>query len=513
MSLKKIVLLFAACLLITVFTQPAYAKSFSDKKPAEIQLAVPGDLQHLIRTGIIIDTVSKPTVNVYISPDEFSILEKAGFSIRWVPNYAKLAHDNYFNNNVLRKEKADGLNYPTYAELTSILTTIASDYPEICKLESAGKSVQGNELWWFKITDNVNIEEAEPEVHYMSTLHGDEPVGTVLCLELIKYLTSTYASNNDVKNIVDTTEIWIMPLMNPDGYDAGERFNADGDDLNRSFPDPSTEGVDACNSTEGKPLEVAAIMNWSLNHTPVLGASFHTGALVVNYPFDYTQMLCPDDDLFEYISLKYSEQNVPMSNLPYPSYATDGIVRGPVWYEIAGGLQDWTYLATGANHVTIELNRGKWPETSELTGLWIDNQESMMAYLETAHFGVKGIVTDQNTGEPVSAWVRVEEIDHVVYTDPDVGDFHRMLLPGDYNLIVRADGYSPFSQQITISDGSALTLAIKLEPGDDTSEDTGKNWPTDTNNGDNTSGGGSSTPVPDGNNGGGCFITLIEANF
>ena len=445
------------------------------------------------------------------------MLEKSGFSVQWLPDDAKVAHDLYFNNKALSKEKSTGLNYPTYAELTDDLTTIASNYPAICKLESAGQSVRGKELWWIKISDNVNTEEAEPEVHYISTLHGNEPIGTVLCLEFIKYLTAGYSSDTEIQNLINTTEIWIMPLMNPDGYDENspQRFNANGDDLNRSFPDPSSSAIDTYWETEGKPPEVSAIMNWALNHTPVLGASFHSGSLVVNYPFDYTQALCPDNALFEYISLKYAELNPPM----YSSIG-HGIVRGSLWYEIKGGLQDWTYLATGSNHVTIELNSNKEPLESELTGLWDDNRESMMAYLQSVHYGVKGMVTDKTSGEPVSGWIRVEEIDHAVYTDPDVGDYHRMLVPGDYTLIVRAEGYSSFSQSITIAEGTVLEVDVALDPGEDNSGDTGNNWPKKTNTGGNTSSGGGATPsTPDtddvttAGSSSGCFITDIEKNY
>ncbi len=514
-SAQKTIFSLIFFLSITIFIQPANAEGFSNKKPAEIKISRSTDLKRLVHKKIIIDKATKNTVNVYVSPEEYDLLKRSGFNILWLPETAKLAHDNYFKNRTLARTKATGLYYPTYTELTTELVNLASDFPAIFKLESAGQSVQGRELWWVKISDNVNTEEAEPEVHYISTMHGDEPVGTVLCMEFVKLLTAGYSTDTEIQTLVNSTEIWIMPLMNPDGYEEGERWNANGKDLNRTFPNPLPSSSDTYNSTAERPPEVTAVMAWSLNHTPVLSANFHTGALVINYPMDYTQSLCPDNDLFEYISLSYAELNTELNNAPDPGYASDGIIRGAVWYEVQGSMQDWAYIAAGGNQITIELSSVKWPDSSLLGGFWDDNKNSMINYLQSVHCGVKGIVTDKDSGDPVSAWIRVAEIDHTVYTDPDVGDYHRMLLPGDYTLMVRANGYQSFSQDISITEGTVLQLDVQLETGIDTSGDNGNNWPV------KTGGGGSTTPPSQDNDqqdndedsGGGssdCFISAIE---
>ncbi|MCK7536337.1 MAG: hypothetical protein MZV63_37830 [Marinilabiliales bacterium] len=85
----------------------------------------------------------------------------------------------------------------------------------------------------------------EPEVFYTSTIHGDETAGFILMLRLADYLLKNYNTDSRVKDLVDNLEIWINPLANPDGtYRSGNyiispvRFNANGYDLNRNFPDP-----------------------------------------------------------------------------------------------------------------------------------------------------------------------------------------------------------------------------------------------------------------------------------
>lgn len=454
MTDKKYVITAVVSIILSVlFFQIVYANPFSNRAPAEITITSQHNLDWLIKRHLIIDNVNNDSVSAYLSPEEFLTVQDNGLTVRWVTDDLK----------TLKSVKGVGFSYPTYEELKNELEQVASSYPDICKIESSGTSVQGRHLWWLKISDNVTIEEAEPEIHYISTMHGDEPVGTVLCMKFIEYLTLNYATDSRIKSLIDTTEIWIMPLMNPDGYEAGERWNANGKDLNRSFPRLLSGNSENLWPKVFREPEVAAIMDWSLHHTPVLSANFHAGALVVNYPFDYTNELCPDNDLFEFISREYSSSNIPMYNTNNPAVAADGIVRGVNWYQIDGGMQDWTYLATGNNQVTIELSSQKMPDILTLEGLWDDNRESMLAYMETVHCGIKGIVTDSYSGVPLPASIDIDNTGHLTYTDPDIGDYHRMLLPGNYTIHVEAAGYKPFSVPINISGDSSYELDVQLE--------------------------------------------------
>ena len=108
-------------------------------------------------------------------------------------------------------------NYHDYDDLTADLLAYATAYPEISQLVTLGQSAEGRELWAMKITDNPMIEESEPEARLVSTMHGDEPVGTELTLYLIDWLLRDYGADPHVTDLIDQTEIWIAPLMNPDG--------------------------------------------------------------------------------------------------------------------------------------------------------------------------------------------------------------------------------------------------------------------------------------------------------
>ena len=354
--------------------------------------------------------------------------------------------------------------YRTYTQIGTLLQDAETTYPSLCKRYDLGSSVQGRSLWALRISDNVLVEEDEPEFKYISSMHGDEIMGMEMCLHLIEYLTTNYGSDAQVTDIVDSVELWIVPLMNPDGFDrvSRTRNNANGVNLNRDFPDPYTSPN---NTPTGRAPETGVIMNWSFGRSFTLAANFHGGALLVNYPFDNNEegasvyTASPDDDMFIYISEEYSRYNLPMWNGSF----YHGISNGADWYAISGGMQDWSYHYMGCNEVTIEISNSKEPPASQIPAFWDDNRESMLAYIETVLIGVRGVVTDAATGLPVAATFTVDGRDHEVYTDPDVGDYHRMLMPGAYTVRVEAPGYDVVTYpDIVVNSGDATRWDVSL---------------------------------------------------
>jgi carboxypeptidase D len=324
------------------------------------------------------------------------------------------------------------------------------------------------------ITDNPDIEEDEPEFRYISTMHGDEVTGMEMCFFFIEMLLSEYGTNPRISSLIDETVIWIMPCMNPDGLELGTRRNANNADLNRSFPiypeDYSQTIYDGEPlGDEGREPEVAHVMRWSAEHSFTLSANYHGGALVVNYPYDDDGMgsvfsPTPDNELFEHISRLYSMYNLPMWE---STQYEDGITNGAEWYVIYGGMQDWFYRFEGCNDITIEVSVIKTPPFNKIPDFWDENRESMMVYLESIHMGVRGIITDRATGEALYGRVRVEGNTQPVFTDPDIGDYYRMLLPDTYNLIFEAEGYATKRiENIIVTDGPATRVDVQLSDVD-----------------------------------------------
>jgi hypothetical protein len=356
----------------------------------------------------------------------------------------------------------------TYAQATSDLNTIHNAYPNLTRLMSIGKTVGGRDMWAIEITDNPGVDEDEPEFYYQGSMHGDEPVGMEMSFYFMQNLLENYGTDSRLTNLVSNMDIWIVPNMNWDGYSrtpSAWRYNANGVDLNRDFPEwTSTPGgfgdmLDGpAPSTTGRAIETVNMMNFRRAHHFVASANFHTGSLVVNYPWDTNAdgsadfAYTPDDALFRATSLVYSTQNTPMyNNNSFPF--VHGTTNGDNWYEVSGGMQDWSYLYTGDNEVTIELNTTKYPAASTLPTLWGQNRESMLQYMEAANWGVRGLVTNINNGTPIAAKITLTSptpsptpdsshpATHAVFSDPALGDFHRQLLPGTYSLKFEAAGY------------------------------------------------------------------------
>jgi hypothetical protein len=280
-----------------------------------------------------------------------------------------------------------------------------------------------------------------------------------------------------VVNLVDHVEIWIMPLMNPDGRESNppRRYNANGYDLNRSFPEGSSKNLGnglygPPMNTNGLPPEVRHVMAWTATHNFSLSANFHTGARVINYPYDNdgrgdVYSPTPDEALLQALSRSYASNNLPMWNNNLAPIV-HGVVNGAAWFSILGGMQDWNYRYDGCIEVTIELSDSQWldPPASELPIYWSENRESMLAYPEWSLKGLRGILRDAQTGQPVRGAVRVEGFHHLVFSDPEVGDYHRLLLPGTYTVWYYAPGYVPQRiPNVTVGSGAATRLDVALQ--------------------------------------------------
>ncbi|MBN2430209.1 MAG: proprotein convertase P-domain-containing protein [Acidobacteria bacterium] len=451
-------------IMLGIMTSLVWALPPAPRTPALVEVDSPLDVARLSEHGFIIDDARAGFVRVYVNEEELQKLHRLGYPAYFVVDEAQAQAEALW---AATKNTANPMaEYHTYDELTAELQAVAVAWPSLCRLYSTGQSVQGRELWMMKITDNPDLQEDEPEFHYISTMHGDEPIGTELLINLIHLLLDNYGVDPDLTALVNDVEMHFMPLMNPDGNVAHNRFNANGTDLNRDFPDRINDPV---NTTTGREPETAAVMDYVWGGNPVLSANFHSGALVVNYPWDSTDEVpsgfyaaCPDDDVFIHISETYSALNTPMWNNPaFPH----GITNGNDWYEAYGGMQDWHYVWEGCQEVTIELSNTKWPAASQLDTLWANNRDSLVAYLAECLKGVRGIVTDAVDGSPVPAAIQVTGRDAFFYSDPDVGDYHRRLLDGTYSLEFTAENYVDQTVGgVVVSTAGSTRVDVALAP-------------------------------------------------
>ena len=354
--------LFFSLALITLSTQtPASVK-------IEEELFIIGQRPEVVR-----ELITSGSVEIdHVSSEGFELYGRKGLS-----QYLESRNIPHFDMKTITKSVL--ADYPTHAQITAKLQAAAARNPNIMKLISIGKSVKGKELWVMKISDNVNVDEVEPEFKYISSMHGDEITGREMTVSLIEEMGSKYGSNVEITELINNSEIYIMPSMNPDGSERRQRANANGTDLNRNFPD-----LTEANSASGKEIENQHVMKFQAERKFSLSANFHGGTIVANYPWDSKYDRHPLDGLVQELSLIYAELNPEMRS---STEFKDGITNGADWYVVKGGMQDWSCFFYNDLQITLEVSHIKWPNYSDIPGFYKSNRDSMLNYMKQVHRG------------------------------------------------------------------------------------------------------------------------------
>ncbi|KAM5289316.1 carboxypeptidase M isoform 2-T2 [Ctenodactylus gundi] len=370
--------------------------------------------------------------------------------------------------------------YHHQEEMEAFLKSVAQNYSSITHLHSIGRSVKGRNLWVlvvgrFPKEHKVGV----PAFKYVANMHGDETVGRELLLHLIDYLVTNHGKDPEITNLINNTQIHIMPSMNPDGFEAVKkpdcfysngRENYNGEDLNRNFPDAFEY-----NNASRQP-ETLAVMKWIKNKTFVLSANLHGGALVASYPFDngvpatgslHSRSLTPDDDVFQHLAHTYASRNPNMAKgdqcknkMNFPN----GVTNGYSWYPLRGGMQDYNYIWAQCFEITLELSCCKYPREEKLPNFWEDNKASLIEYIKQVHLGIKGQVFDQNGIPLPNVIVEVQDRKHICpFRTNRFGEYYLLLLPGSYVINVTVPGQAPFLTRVVIPDNSQSYSALKKD--------------------------------------------------
>ena len=111
--------------------------------------------------------------------------------------------------------------YINHEEMTAWMQAMALRYPELASLKSVGKSVQGRDLWAMELSRSVERGQRDllmPMMKLVGNIHGNEVVGRHVLLRMISYLITKEGSDERIAQLLNTTDIFIMPTMNPDGF-------------------------------------------------------------------------------------------------------------------------------------------------------------------------------------------------------------------------------------------------------------------------------------------------------
>ena len=273
---------------------------------------------------------------------------------------------SFFSTNGLPQGGMGG--FYTFAEMVTKIDQLVTAFPTLVQKINIGTTVEGRTIWAVKISDNVATDESEPEILYIGLQHAREAIGGTSMIFFMQYLAQNYAGNQAVQNLVNNREIFIIPCMNPDGYEynrsvaptggGNHRKNRrnnnatnPGVDLNRNW------GVDWSNCTGAgtscgssvvtddtyygtaafSEPETQAVKNFVTSHNFVASIDQHCFGPYYSLPFGRPSLhtMAPlDTKFYTYIpSLMGKYNGMRAGNSPQS-----------VGYEVAGGIKDWLLM-------------------------------------------------------------------------------------------------------------------------------------------------------------------------
>jgi PKD repeat protein len=362
-------------------------------------------------------------VRAYVTPQELTSLAGTGLEYKvTVPDL------NLYSRTIL--EDGSLLGYYNFTTITALADSLAAAFPSICKKIILGTSAGGRSLAVLKISDNVNVNENEPEILFEGGIHGDEIMGPEVVIRFARDLCTGYGNNTTYTNLVNSREIWMYYLVNPDGYVSMSRYNGNGVDINRD--NGYMWGAEGFSTGAFSQPESRAIRSLQNDHNPVVFTDYHGGSEVLSYPWSYKMEATADVTHINNLASVYSNSS---------GYASLPFGQGyNIMYQIFGSTKDNMYGNLGQVSWSIEITNDKQPPSSQIGMYYGYNLPAMTEMINRAGYGVEGIVTDSVTGSPVKATVWVDGF-FPVYTDPQVGDYHKYVMPGTHTLKVKASGY------------------------------------------------------------------------
>jgi carboxypeptidase T len=299
----------------------------------------------------------------------------------------------------------------TLAEADSHINALIAKYPLlISKKDSIGTSVEGRTIYSFKVSDNPNVDEDEAEVLYTAVHHAREPLSVMQMIYFLYYVCENYNKDPDIRYIVNRSEMYFVPFVNPDGYYYNQATNPKGGgmwrknrrnnlngsygvDLNRNYgqiwglndmgssPD-KTSDVYRGPSAFSEP-ETQAIRNFCIKRKFYLALNYHTWGNHLIYPWGNDPGASTTPDSTEY------KKHAAL--LVGENHYGPGTCMQRLYYTTNGCSDDWMYgEQTDKNKIfsfTPEVGLlGFWPPVDSIFPYC---DENILANINLAKTGIK----------------------------------------------------------------------------------------------------------------------------
>jgi len=272
--------------------------------------------------------------------------------------------------------------YHSYPTLTVDVNAWANDYPEIVDLMSAGNTELGRELWLVRISDwsvETKPDGVQKEIVYIDGgHHGNEHLGTELAFLTAEfYIEGWAAGDQEVIDVLTTTELHILIMLNADGNDLDTRWNVNQVDLNRNYDHYwNTCPVTQPGSAAFSESETLANSNYKNTVVPDadLYVTMHTGVWIMLYPWGKWPEQPSDWELFHFIR---DDVHANISDIPVQN-ANQGL------YPNCGTSRDYGYGVMGFPTFTFETDDEQWAlGTTEPLSSRLGEELDVMRYLIT----------------------------------------------------------------------------------------------------------------------------------
>ncbi len=376
----------------------------------------------------------------------------------------------------------------TYQEALEHLDSMAAKYPNLITSRQpigAFKTHENRNIFWLKISDNPNVDENEPEVFYSSIHHAREVASLSQLIFYMWYVLENYGTDQTITDLVNNSELYFVPVVNPDGYQYNVTTNPSGGgmwrknrsnnggsygtDLNRNYgylwgglgastnPTNDTYRGTAAFSEP----ETQAIKWFCEQHDFKMALNAHTYSNLLLYPFGYANNTpTPENSLFQ----KYSEVMVKESN-----YAN--IISSDL-YPASGTSDDWFYgeqTTKGKIYaMTPEIGSSFWPAQTDIIPL---AKENIHMNLMNAKLALRYADVTSETDYFITSSFFYHTYDIQRLGLDGNGDFTLSIIPLSTSIanIGAANTHNGMSVLQTIKDSISIVLSGSVQPGDDIS--------------------------------------------